>query len=178
MLTSPAPALSTKQHQLLYVNSRSAACPVLAQLLRDWFIKHVKTLGGQGTATGADGGQRHQARSHRRGGAGYKTQDKGDSVSYDCAAALRPVDQACQHTGWPMHSTGRGQHALCLGTPGLPVHTLTLLQVKWHGHKRLMYNVKCCAYSLIFACRPAPRQQQGPRARLCPAHHLPCSILH
>jgi hypothetical protein len=53
VLTSPAPALSTKQHQLLYVNSRAAVCPVMAQLLRDWFITHVKTLAVQGTATGA-----------------------------------------------------------------------------------------------------------------------------
>lgn len=52
VLTAPAPALSSKQHQLLYVNSRAAACPVLAQLLRDWFIKHVKTLAGQGAAAG------------------------------------------------------------------------------------------------------------------------------
>lgn len=52
VLTAPSPALCTKQHQLLYVNSRAAVCPVLAQLLRDWFVKHVKTLTGKGAAAG------------------------------------------------------------------------------------------------------------------------------
>lgn len=47
MLTAPAPALSSQQHQLLYVNSRPASCPVLAQMLRDWFIKHVSASAGQ-----------------------------------------------------------------------------------------------------------------------------------
>jgi hypothetical protein len=47
VLTAPAPALSSQQHQLLYVNSRLASCPVLAQMLRDWFIKHVSMSAGQ-----------------------------------------------------------------------------------------------------------------------------------
>jgi DNA mismatch repair ATPase MutL len=52
VLTSPTPSLSTKQQQLLYVNNRVVSCPALAQLLRDWFTKHVKTLQAGPSGTG------------------------------------------------------------------------------------------------------------------------------
>lgn len=58
VLTAPTSALSSKPHQLLYVNSRAIACPVLAQLLRDWFIRHAKASVGGDTAGNKAAGER------------------------------------------------------------------------------------------------------------------------
>jgi len=57
VLTAPTPALSSKPHQLLYVNSRAVACPMLAQLLRDWFIRHAKASMGGETAGNKSAGE-------------------------------------------------------------------------------------------------------------------------
>jgi hypothetical protein len=54
VLTTPAPAAGSSS-RLLYVNKAAVSCPVLAQLLKDLFGRHVKATQAAGTAAGAAG---------------------------------------------------------------------------------------------------------------------------
>jgi hypothetical protein len=138
VLTAPVPALSTKQHQLLYVNSRPAACPVLAQLLRDWFIKHVKTLAGEGAAAGM--GQIP---------VGTAAPAEAAAFAVGRLACVHVEQQTCACTCRPFHST-----PLSLLQQPSSCAPLSLLQ-----------QLSSCADWLtaaLFACRPAAWQQQSP----------------